>query len=274
MVSYSDTVIIDQIRNAVRLKGKLDAQKVVYDQIESARENLRTWMKEFLCRQIFLKLGGVTNTTLTDTNGVVIGGRALWSNTPDFIPDADEAAGEVVDFVARRIFGDPAAYFAWAIARGMVPTPQAADPASAGTADGVLARLGAGDRAANRGFALVCPPGTAKPFLAAGIGTNGDPPVLSGAEPSMDATCWHTTGVAAGVRELSERSSASASSFPDDLPVVGVGFVVEFADGSRAPVHVAVARTLGAGPQGWRTVGYWRFAGQRDPGIAALSLCY
>ena len=93
MSSYSEQVVIDQIRNAVRLKGKLDAQKVVYDQISSARENLRTWMKEFLARQIFLKAGGVTNTTLVDTNGVVVGGRAAWSNTTDFIPDADTAAG-------------------------------------------------------------------------------------------------------------------------------------------------------------------------------------
>lgn len=93
MNTYSEQVAIDQIRNAVRLKGKLDAQKVVYDQIKSAREVLRTWMKEFICRQLFLKLAGVTNTTITDTNGVVVGTRALWSNTPDFIADADTAAG-------------------------------------------------------------------------------------------------------------------------------------------------------------------------------------
>lgn len=93
MSSFSEQVLIDQIRNAVRLKGKLDAQKVVYDQIKVARENLRVWMKEFYIQQIFLKMGGVTNTTLVDVNGVVVGTRALWSNTPDFIPDADEAAG-------------------------------------------------------------------------------------------------------------------------------------------------------------------------------------
>jgi len=93
MNSYAEQVLIDQIRNAVRLKGKLDAQKTVYSQIEKARENLRIWMKEFLIRQIFLKMGGVTNTTLVDTNGAVVGVRAAWSNTPDFIPDADEAAG-------------------------------------------------------------------------------------------------------------------------------------------------------------------------------------
>ena len=91
MVSFDEHVLIDQIRNAVRLRGKLDAQKVVYDQIASARENLRVWMKEFIAQQIFLKLGGVTNTSLTDVNGIVVGTRAIWSNTPDFIPIVDEA---------------------------------------------------------------------------------------------------------------------------------------------------------------------------------------
>ncbi len=93
MNSYNETVAIDQIRNAVRLKGKLDAQKVIYDQIKSARSNLKTWMKEFIIRQIFLKLAGVTNTSLVDTNGVASSTRATWSNTPDFIADADTAAG-------------------------------------------------------------------------------------------------------------------------------------------------------------------------------------
>lgn len=108
MSSYSEQVLIDQIRNAVRLTGKLDAQKTAYNQIEAARENLRMWMKEFLCRQIFLKLGGVTNTTLVDTNGVVVGTRAAWSNTPDFIPDADEAAGVGNRYICAETTGTDA----------------------------------------------------------------------------------------------------------------------------------------------------------------------
>ncbi len=92
MSSFNEQIAIDQIRNAVRLVGKLDAQKVVYDQIKSARENLRIWMKEYNVRQIMQKLGGVTNTTLTDVNGTVVGARAAWSNTPTFIPDADTAS--------------------------------------------------------------------------------------------------------------------------------------------------------------------------------------
>lgn len=91
--AYAEQVAIDQIRHAVRLKGKLDAKKNTFDQIKPAKANLRIWMKEFLCRQAMNKLGGVTNTVLTDVSGTVVGGRATWSNTPDYIPDADEAAG-------------------------------------------------------------------------------------------------------------------------------------------------------------------------------------
>lgn len=105
MLSYSEQVAIDQIRNAVRLKGKLDAQKVIYDQISNARENLRVWMKEFIARQIFLKLAGVTNTTLVDTNGVVVGTRCTWSNTPDYIADADTAAGVGARYICAESTG-------------------------------------------------------------------------------------------------------------------------------------------------------------------------
>ncbi len=89
--SYSEQVAIDQIRHAVRTKGKLDGTKIVYDQVKEYRELIRIWMKEFIIRQIFLKAGGVTNTTLVDTEGVAYSARATWSNTPDYIPDADEA---------------------------------------------------------------------------------------------------------------------------------------------------------------------------------------
>jgi N4-gp56 family major capsid protein len=89
--SFSEQVAIDQIRNAVRLTGKLDAQKVTYNQIEKARESCRVWMKEYLVRNVFFKLGGVTNTSLTNVHGKTVGARCAWSNTPDYIPDADTA---------------------------------------------------------------------------------------------------------------------------------------------------------------------------------------
>lgn len=106
--SYSEDVSIDQIRHAVRLKGKLDAKKSVYDQIKPAKANLRIWMKEFLCKQIMNKLGGVTNTTLVDVSGAVVGARATWSNTADYIPDADEAAGVGARYLCANTGGTDA----------------------------------------------------------------------------------------------------------------------------------------------------------------------
>lgn len=90
---YPKSVLIDQKRNAIRLDGTLDEQKNAFDMRSEAKNGLQIWITEFIERQIFLKMGGVTNTGLTDVNGNVVGVDATWSNTPDFIPNADEAAG-------------------------------------------------------------------------------------------------------------------------------------------------------------------------------------
>jgi N4-gp56 family major capsid protein len=108
MSAYDESVSIDQKRNAVRLKGKLDDQKSMYDQIKPAKDNLRIWMKEFIIRQVFLKLGGVTNAGLVDTNGVVYSASCAWSNTPDYIPDADEAAGIGARYICANAGGTDA----------------------------------------------------------------------------------------------------------------------------------------------------------------------
>lgn len=108
MVFHSEDVLIDQMRNAVRLEGTLDEQKNAYEMRTEAKEELAKWLKEFIERQIFLKLGGVTNTALVDVNGVVIGTNALWSNTPDFIPNADEAAGSGNRYLCANVNGTDA----------------------------------------------------------------------------------------------------------------------------------------------------------------------
>lgn len=93
ILPYSEQVTIDQKRFAVRLTGKLDEKKNGYDMRKDAKGKLSIRIQEFIERQVFLKLGGVTNTTINDINGDVVGADAAWSNTPDYIPDADEAAG-------------------------------------------------------------------------------------------------------------------------------------------------------------------------------------
>lgn len=105
--SYSDSILIDQVRNAVRLTGRLDSQKACYDMFKDAKEKLSIWAQEFLERQIFMKLGGVSVTTLTDETGSVYSARATWSNTPDAIPSAQEAAG-TANYTYRYLCADSA----------------------------------------------------------------------------------------------------------------------------------------------------------------------
>jgi len=90
---YSQDVAIDQIREAVRLKGSLEEQKTAYDMRMNAKSQLATWKAEMIERQIFFKLGGVNNTSLTDVNGVAVAELCAWSNAPAQVPAADTAAG-------------------------------------------------------------------------------------------------------------------------------------------------------------------------------------
>lgn len=95
MTTYSQSVSIDSISNQVRLTGDLDEQKVPYDMREEAKDKLSIWMQEYIERQIFMKLGGVTTTSLLDIDGsTVYSARATWSNSPNIVPTADEAAGK------------------------------------------------------------------------------------------------------------------------------------------------------------------------------------
>jgi len=91
--AYSESITINQKRFGVRLTGVLDEQKNAYNMRADAKEKLATRLQEFIERQFFLKLAGVTNPTLTDIAGTVVGADCSWSNTPDYIPDADTAAG-------------------------------------------------------------------------------------------------------------------------------------------------------------------------------------
>lgn len=91
--AYSESVIISQKRFGVRLTGLLDEQKNAYDMRKDAKGKLSTRLQEFIERQFFLKLGGVTLVTVTDVAGSVVAADAAWGNTPDLYPQADTAAG-------------------------------------------------------------------------------------------------------------------------------------------------------------------------------------
>ena len=91
---YQDDVLIDQVRNAVRLDGELDEQKAAHDLRKEAKDKGSIWIAEYLENQIFLKMAGVSSTDLTRVDGTTVySGRATWSNTGNAVPTADEVAG-------------------------------------------------------------------------------------------------------------------------------------------------------------------------------------
>ena len=105
LTTINEQVAIDQWRDGVRLKGRLDEQKNAFSMRLAAKSALTVLGQEFLERQFFLKLGGVNNITLTDVNGTVTGKYCSWSNTPDYIPDADTAAGSGDRYIGANTSG-------------------------------------------------------------------------------------------------------------------------------------------------------------------------
>lgn len=53
IASYSDSVLIDQKRNAVRLKGRMSERRTAYNQRMIAKELLTTWLAETIDADIF-----------------------------------------------------------------------------------------------------------------------------------------------------------------------------------------------------------------------------
>jgi N4-gp56 family major capsid protein len=67
-----------------------------------AKNKLAIWAQEFLERQIFMKLGGVSTLTCTDQTGSIYAARATWSNTPDAIPSTAETSSSMAWMYTSR----------------------------------------------------------------------------------------------------------------------------------------------------------------------------
>lgn len=82
LTTYTDSVTIDQIRNAVRVQGRLEEQKASYQIRETAKERLKFWLQETIDQKIFNHLCGDTSETFPatalapDSNHVLYGGNA------------------------------------------------------------------------------------------------------------------------------------------------------------------------------------------------------
>lgn len=79
---YSMTFDINQKRNAVRLKGRMDEQKTAYNMRSTAKEVIGIWLAEIMEKESFRKMGGLTTYTFSNTptapstNRILYGGDA------------------------------------------------------------------------------------------------------------------------------------------------------------------------------------------------------
>lgn len=74
IVSYDFQPKVNQLRHAVRQKGKMDEKKVAYKTRSDAKDKLKIWWAERIDREILSKLCG-------DTTGTITAG-ATFANTP------------------------------------------------------------------------------------------------------------------------------------------------------------------------------------------------
>jgi len=76
MSFYSDTVTLDQTRNAVRLVGKLSERRTAFDQRAAAKNVLKTWLAETIDDDIFTQFDASPAASRT-----IFGGNATSTGT-------------------------------------------------------------------------------------------------------------------------------------------------------------------------------------------------
>jgi len=79
MTDYEEDVSIDQIRNAVRLTGKMDEKQNAYDMRSSAKDRLADWMAEYIEKDLFYKLCGYTGGTFANTPTAAASTRLVYA---------------------------------------------------------------------------------------------------------------------------------------------------------------------------------------------------
>jgi N4-gp56 family major capsid protein len=79
MTDYAETVTVNQLRNAVRLTGKMDEQKNCYNMRMSAKDRLKDWWAERIDEEILDKLCGKTTSTFANTPTAAASTRSVFA---------------------------------------------------------------------------------------------------------------------------------------------------------------------------------------------------
>ena len=94
MTFFSDDVTLDQVRNAVRLKGRLSERRTAFDQRMSAKNALKFWLAEYIDDDIFTQF-----TTVTAASRIVYGGNA--TSTADIDSGDTSTVAKIESMVAK-----------------------------------------------------------------------------------------------------------------------------------------------------------------------------
>ncbi len=95
LTDYSETMSINQLRHAVRLKGKMDEKRSAYNMRTRAKDALSTWWAERLDQEILDKLCGKTTSDFANTPSAPAASRSIWANNAG--ADTSLTADEVFD---------------------------------------------------------------------------------------------------------------------------------------------------------------------------------
>ena len=81
LVFYNDATVIDQIRHAVRVGGRMTQQRVPYDLRSEARDALKYWMSNMVDTKILNHLVGITTETFPVAATAPTVNRVLYAGT-------------------------------------------------------------------------------------------------------------------------------------------------------------------------------------------------
>lgn len=89
ITTFNDTLKVNQLRHAVRLKGRMDEKKVAYSMRADAKEKLTIWWAERIDQELLDKMAGKTSSVFANTptaptsNRVIFAGGAANENAID-----------------------------------------------------------------------------------------------------------------------------------------------------------------------------------------------
>lgn len=102
LVTYTDDLLIDQLRHAVRSDGKMSEKRVHHSIREEARAGLQDWWAERIDEAVFNQLGG--NSGVSDLRRTGSNTAVAFTSSHVVYPDSDTSEADVASSGASSVF--------------------------------------------------------------------------------------------------------------------------------------------------------------------------